>query len=199
MIDAAAFAEFAPHADPALAALIDAAAPSGGINTALRCAHWMAQMAVECAYFSRFEENLDYSAPRIVAVWPSRFDAASAAAVAHNPRALANAVYGGRMGNGAPGSGDGWTYRGRGPLMDTGREAYANLAAVAGRPLLEQPDLLADPATGFLVAASFWMHAGCNALADADDLEAVTRRINGGLTDLDLRTASLIRAKEIWR
>lgn len=198
MIDAATFAQFAPRASLAYARLAAAPADAYGISTPLRIAHWMAQMAVECAYFARFEENLNYSAERLRAVWPSRFTAANATAYAFNPEKLANLVYADRMGNGDTASGDGWAYRGRGALMNTGRAAYANVGAITKLPLVDQPELLADPEHAFLAAAIYWQATGCNALADADDLEAVTRRVNGGLTDLDQRAAGLTRAKQIW-
>ena len=70
------------------------------------------------------EENLNYSAKRMTQVWPSRFPTiASAQPYAGNPRALANKVYGGRLGNTGPN--DGWVFRGRGLSQITGRANYA--------------------------------------------------------------------------
>ncbi len=70
------------------------------------------------------EENLNYiSASRIRQVWPSRFSTVAAAQpYVRNPQALANKVYGGRMGN--TGANDGWLYRGRGLVQITGRDNY---------------------------------------------------------------------------
>lgn len=86
------------------------------------------------------DEVLWYSAKRMREVWPSRIDARTAPLLAGKPRALANHVYGGRMGN-RPGTDDGWTYRGRGLVQLTGRDNYARAGKALGLPLVEQPDL----------------------------------------------------------
>ncbi len=93
------------------------------------------------------EENLKYSAKRIMEVWPSRFKTLAAAqAVANSPQKLANKVYGGRLGN--TGSNDGWLYRGRGYSQITGKENYAKFAKLLGLDLVNNPDLVLDPTVG---------------------------------------------------
>jgi len=75
------------------------------------------------ARFAPVEENLNYSAKRLMQVWPSRFPSLAAAnPYANNPERLANSVYGGRLGNTS--SGDGWRYRGRGLVQITGKANY---------------------------------------------------------------------------
>lgn len=91
------------------------------------------------------EESLFYSsAARIRTVWPSRFPTEAAAApFVRNPRALANKVYNGRLGN-RMGSDDGWIFRGRGLAHPTGRDNYARAGAKLDLPLLEKPELALD-------------------------------------------------------
>ena len=55
--------------------------------------------------------------------------------------------------------------------------------------------MVALPSFGLLVACMFWDSKGLNALADADDVEAVTRKINGGINGLFERRAYLTKAK----
>src|ERR1700709_1007149 len=99
-----------------------------GINTPLLAAHVMAQISHECGAGHEVVENLAYSAGRMMQVWPSRFPTmASAQPYAGNPRALANKVYNGRMGN-AAGSDDGWNFRGCGAREDNRGGGYARLA-----------------------------------------------------------------------
>ncbi|UDF30036.1 UNVERIFIED_ORG: hypothetical protein LHK14_01570 [Roseateles sp. XES5] len=85
------------------------------------------------------EENLTYSARRMRQVWPKRFPTIeSARPYAGKPQALANKVYGGRLGNVAPD--DGWRYRGRGLAQITGRANYARFGLAAN------PDAASDMA-----------------------------------------------------
>ena len=86
-------------------------------------------------------ENLNYSAERAHAVFPTRFPTVqSALPFAHNPQAFANKVYGGRMGNVGPD--DGFRYRGQGLIQITGHDNFALLQHLTGLPLLDQPALV---------------------------------------------------------
>jgi len=183
-------------ADPLSAAMTRYA-----ITSPKRMAAFLAQIGHESASLSRVEESLNYSAARIrqlaaAAVPGSRWHRLGSRAfeLAHNPVALANAAYGGRMGNGPEASGEGWRYRGRGLLQVTGKYQYTRQSALLGLPLLEQPDLLRQPSYAALSAAAFWYERRCNALADNEDFAALTRRINGGLNGLTDRQRRYQRA-----
>lgn len=150
--------------------------------TPRRVAAYLAQISHESQRLTRVLENLNYSAARMMTVWPRRFPTlASATPYANNPEKLANQVYANRLGNGDPLSGDGWKYRGRGPKQITGKANYRLMQQLLGLPLLDQPDLLRIPEHGAMAAAAYWDHAGCSALIDAGDFAGVTRAINGGL------------------
>ncbi|WP_423606112.1 peptidoglycan-binding protein [Sphingomonas sp. MS122] len=170
--------------------------PAAGIITPLRLAHTLAQSSVETLGFTRLVENLNYTAERIRQVWPSRFASVAAAApYARNPQALANKVYGGRFGNTRPG--DGWKFRGRGTKQTTFHDNYAALQEATGMNVLDDPDQLAEPDKGTLAGCIYWRERGCNALADADDIDALTVRVNGGRNGLPERKAALLRAKRV--
>lgn len=91
------------------------------------------------------EENLNYSAERLRQVWPRRFTVAKAAEYAGKPAAIANLVYGTRMGNGDEAGGDGWRYRGRGDVQITGRDTYRRMGKRLGVDLEAEPTLAKVP------------------------------------------------------
>ena len=169
-----------------------------GITSPIRLCHFMAQILEECGGLTEREEDLNYSAQRMGEVWPSRFPTVEfAEPYAHNPKALGDKVYNGRMGN-ATGSDDGYNFRGRGILQITGRELYEKIGNELGIPLTQNPDLAFSRDQCVAVAAAEWFQKGCNALADADNLKAVTLAINGGLIGYNARLEWLRKAKAIW-
>ena len=172
---------------------------SYGINdNALRVAHFMAQVLHESGGLCIIQESLNYSAKRMMQVWPKRFPTIeSAQPYANNPQLLANNVYGARMGNAGPD--DGWKYIGRGLLQITGRDSYEKFGQRLGIDLVGQPMLAADPQWSLKIAAEEWCDKGCNALADRDDITTITKRINGGLIGFDERKAWLVKTKLVWK
>lgn len=152
-----------------------------GIDTPVRVAGFVAQCRVESAGFTTLEESLYYTSPeRIRRLFPSTVpDLEVAARLARNSQALANRVYGGRLGNGNEASGDGWRFRGRGLKQLTGRYNYTEAALALGQPYVEHPDLVAEPGGACLTAAWFWHRHGLNVFADASHWDAITRVVNG--------------------
>lgn len=185
--------------DPSLWALhLGYAMDSNSITSDDRMDDFLAQLAVESQELNRTSENLNYSAERLRAVWPKRFPTdADAVRCAHNPERLANEVYGGRMGNIAPG--DGWLYRGRGLIQITGKDNYRRMSELMGMDLVSQPDKLAEPHYAAYSAAAYWKDRGLNELADAGndkaDFVSITRAINGGTEGLDKRQLYWTRAR----
>jgi len=193
--------QLAPNIKPDVAAAIAAALEANrvtyGVTTAARVAHFLGQVCHESGGFTRFTENLNYSAERLCAVWPSRFPNVDAATpFARNPEALAEKVYSGRMGNVNPG--DGAKYKGRGLIQLTGRANYTEAAKYTGLDLVNDPAQAADPAKSAIIALGYWKSRGLNEEADQDDIATITRKINGGLVGLSERRELVERAKRVF-
>ena len=180
-----------------LAVSLNEHAESVGVSTTLRRAHFIAQVAHESGGFRRFIENMNYSPSRIAEVWPRL--APRAHDLAHKPEALGNAAYCDRMGNGDEASGDGWRYRGRGLIQLTGRDNYRTAGTALGIDLIGSPQRAGEVVGAAQIALWFWGSRKCNAAADADDVRAVTKLINGGLTGLEDRRRLTQDAKIIFR
>jgi putative chitinase len=160
------------------------------VNTVLRLAHFLAQASHESGGFKLVNENLNYGAKGLLAIFPKYFDATSAAAYERKPEKIANKVYGGRMGNGPEATGDGWKFHGRGYIQLTGHDNYAAFAKAIGEDTVANPDLVATKYP-LASAAWFWSKNGLNAIADTGSGDEVvvkiTKRVNGGIIGLDDR------------
>lgn len=162
-----------------------------GVTTQKRIAAFLGQVAVESADFTALTENLYYTAPRLCAVWPSRFpNAVTAAPYAGEPEKLANHVYAGRMGNGDEATGDGWMFRGGGLIDLTGRATYTLFAQSCGKTVEEASDWVRTIEGAAASAVWFWSSHELNALADTWSIQSITEKVNGGLTDLATRVAN---------
>jgi putative chitinase len=139
-----------------------------GIDTPLRQAHFLAQVGHESGSFRYTEE-------------------------------LANgAAYEGRADLGNTQTGDGQKFKGRGLIQLTGRANYTAYGKDKGRDFVDgaNPALIAtDVALAMDVACWFWKKNHVNALADLDDVRAVTKKVNGGLNGLPDREDYLVRSK----
>jgi putative chitinase len=172
------------------------------INTPERIASFLAQTAHESAGYTMLEENLNYSDVTMAAVWSNRFAVknpdgkykldekgkkipnAFAKQLHRKPELIANVVYSNRMGNGTIESGDGWLYRGRGLKQLTGKDNYTRCGASLGVDFVSNPDLLLEPNNAARSAGWFWKVNNLSKFADAEDIEGMTKKINGGLIGL---------------
>lgn len=168
------------------------------INTPLRIAHFIAQLAHESSSFRVVEENLNYSAEALEIYFGKYFkDKEEREAYARKPEKIANRVYGSRYENGDEASGDGWRYRGRGLIQLTFKSNYRVCGEALGLDLVGNPDQVKDnPEIAVKAAIWFWTKNNINLLADKDDVIAVTKKINGGTNGLDDRKEYLRRAKQ---
>lgn len=171
------------------------------INTPLRAAHFLGQIAHESGNFTIKTESLRYSTPqRIVNVWPSRFNLDGSGGKKNandyikNEEKLASAVYDNRpqLGNTEPG--DGFRFRGGGFLQLTGKNAYKGYATYIGKSVGETSDLLRSD-DHYALDAALWEYVidkKLNAVADQGATDAVvkmvTKIVNGGYIGLEERT-----------
>ncbi|MDN8617886.1 glycoside hydrolase family 19 protein [Variovorax ginsengisoli] len=142
---------------------------------------WLPQILHESRGLQRMEEDLNYSASRIVQVWPSRFRSiVEAMPYANNPKALANQVYGGRMGNSR--TDDGWTYRGRSPIGITGLANYQRVGDLMGQDLVGIPDLLCQPRFALDACIAWWEDKIPDSMLG--ETTNIRQRVNGGVIGL---------------
>jgi putative chitinase len=158
------------------------------LNTPLRLAHFLAQAGHESGGFKAVNENLNYGAKGLLGIFKKYFPTPEKAALyERKPEKIANLVYGGRMGNGAEATGEGYKFRGRGYIQLTGKDNYKAFDAVVPENLLESPDLVATKYP-LLSAAWFFHKNGLHKMADGGATDAVvtsvTKRVNGGTIGL---------------
>ena len=152
-----------------------AAMTANAIDTPLRVAAFVAQLAHESGEFRWMEE-----------IWgptpaQKRYEPPSDLAA--------------KLGNTQPG--DGKRFKGRGPIQITGRFNYAKFGGLLDRDLITDPTLAATPEVAFATAGLFWQSNGLNELADGRQVVAITRRINGGTNGLADRQLYYERAKAV--
>lgn len=160
------------------------------VNTPLRLAHFLSQCSHESGGFKRVTENMNYTAERLKVVFPKYFPGTLSESYNRQPEKIGARVYGGRMGNGAEATGDGWKYRGRGYIQLTGKDNYTAFGESIN------VDVVADPnrvAVDFPLLSAGWFfdinHIN-NISDDGDDLDTikrVTKAVNGGLHGIDER------------
>ena len=177
--------------------------PKYGITTERRVAHFLSQCAHESGGFKRLEENLNYSAKALRAVFgryfgnPPKRDADE---YHRQPEMIANYVYMDefrkyKMGNTE--EGDGWRFRGRGLKQLTGRENSTRFGDSVGMSAEEAAEYVATPAGAVESACWYWDSRNLNAIADGDDVKAMTKKINGGTIGLEDRQNRYVHALKV--
>jgi putative chitinase len=177
--------------------------PKYGITTERRVAHFLSQCAHESGGFKRLEENLNYSAKALRAVFGRYFGdspKADADEYARNPEMIANRVYNDayrkyKMGNTE--EGDGWRFRGRGLKQLTGRYNYTKFGESIGMTAEEAAEYVATPAGAIDSACWFWDTNNLNDIADTDNVVKMTKKINGGNIGLEDRQKRYAHAMEV--
>ena len=165
--------------------------PVYNITTKNRVAAFIAQTCMESYDYTLFQENLNYSAARLLQVYPTHFTVTTAAQYQHQPEKIANHVYASRFGNGNEASGDGWTYSGKGAIQVTFKDNYISCSQFLYKDdrLVQNPNLLLEPTDALNSAIWFWQSHNLSELADVNNFAGITEKINGGLGDEPQRLA----------
>ena len=189
--------------------------PKFGIDTLVRGSAFLSQTGHESAGFSALKENLNYSADGLANTWPNRYAKKLqnglyaknakgrylpnelALKLHRKPVDIANNCYANRMGNGDEASADGSKYLGRGILQCTGKANYAQLTLETGIDFVSQPELLEEPIYAILSACIYWEVNKLNAIADKEDIQLLSKKINGGTIGLQERINLYKKAKSV--
>lgn len=211
----------APDKAATIAAEMTAICPLYGVNSANAFHELIATLAEETGEFRLTEENLNYAEDRLIELFgrksafsKPRITNAQANAFGRNAdhpadqQAIANTIYGGpwgkvNLGNTQPG--DGWEFKGRGYIQLTGRSLYTrfnNYYAQRFGIVYTLEELSAKLATDIhmMVHSATWCFAVAFQLIDealSDDFKTITRRVNGGYLNMNLRMHYLELAKKL--
>ena len=176
------------HIPDAVLAQIPDTAAKFNITNPLRLAHFLAQCGHESGGWRATSENLNYSSKGLMGIFGKYFPTlALAEQYARKPEAIASRVYGGRMGNGAEATKEGFKFRGRGYIQLTGKDNYKAFDAFVPEEIINNPDLVA---TKYPLMSAAWffnkngLWAICDKGADQGTVTAVTKRVNGGTIGL---------------
>lgn len=174
------------------------------INTPARIAGFMAQCSHESNDFRTLEENLSYSADRLLKVFPRYFGPGkrNASDYARNPAKLANYVYmdkyrSPRSALGNIHEGDGWKFRGGGIKQLTGRSNYGRFGSSMNMAADQAADYVRTKKGAFESACWFWKTNNLDRFADSDDIDGMSIAVNGGTIGIQDRRRRYNLGKEI--
>ena len=181
--------------------------PNYHIDSNIRLVHFLAQICHESNYCLQLTENLNYTDVALLKLWPKYFNNDLASQYGRNnnhsanQEAIASIAYANRLGNGDVASKDGYKYRGRGLIQITGKANYQQLSQhlFGNNDLLTNPDLLSNDKEICIKSAGwFWQKNNLNALADQENIVAITKIINGGQNGLQHRKQILQEMEKIF-
>lgn len=187
-----------PKADVKALPFLIKYAPIFGIVYKEEMAGFLANVLIESNGFKAKQESFAYKPDRLLKVFPSRVKTMdnAKALVAKGPQAIANFLYGSRLGNRA-GTNDGYDFSGKGFIQLTFRSNYADCEQRTGMPIVSNPKLLLQTDVAMISAMDFWHNNGCNELCQAiksNNVTALRKRINGGTNSLAEIQALYIKA-----
>ena len=144
-------------------------------------------------YLNRFAEEFEINTPLRWAHYLAQI-AHESGELRYTKEIASGRAYEGRKDLGNTQQGDGVKYKGRGFIQLTGRSNYSKFQSYSMQPVLEKPELLEEPELCVDVTMWFWETHGLNELADADKVVSITKKINGGTNGLASRKMYLARA-----
>jgi len=168
-----------------------------GIDDVRKQAAFIGQCSHESGHFRKLEENLNYSAETLQRLFGHKFKPEEIQQYAHQPQRIANRIYANRIGNRDEASGDGWLYHGRGVIQLTGHDNFWHFGQSVGMDFVHNPAPVSQPLYAAMSGGWFWATHGCNPLAEAENWEGLTRRINGGTFGLEERIKLMQQALEV--
>lgn len=171
-----------------------------GLSRRAMC-HFFGQIHVETGGLAHTEESFAYRDPdRLDALFSAVHGEEDATAlIALGPKAIAGRIYANRLGNGDEESGDGWAFRGSGYIQLTGRLNYRMFGRKVGVNLEQHPERARSVESMAKIALAYFSVTGCVGMAEAGNLEGVTKAINGrAMVALSKRRAETHRAFDIF-
>jgi putative chitinase len=180
---------------------------TGGFTTIEHKAHFMSQICHESNYITRFVENLNYSAERLLKIFPKYFNRVTAKQYERKPILIANKVYANRMENGDEQSGDGYKFRGASPIQLTGRKGFRLCTDYLKVDLINNPEFAQTIECAISICDYYWTTNNFNKIItnlpkdDDKNLEnnvkVVTIRVNGGTNGLNERIELYKKCKSV--
>lgn len=185
-ISAVALRKIYPGANTQYLQYINAMAKDWGIQTKAEMCLFLANVLVESQGFNDkdLRENFNYKPENLYNTFKKYIASEDDARklLAKGPEAVANRVYGGRLGNKKPD--DGWRFRGGGLIQTTGRYNYSLVGKAIKEDLINFPNRIAEPNIATKTALYYWQSKNCGYYANRMQVKDCRKLINGGTNGL---------------